>query len=231
MHLPRHRLLFELEKRARKLGCEFRISRDFAELEKQTDAMGMSDKLTPQFSTKENTFTKTEALWIGVYRNDVCVGMVAMKMQRLGGESLIDYSRRYWKRTYKKDSITKFKLAGYQKDFMKNFTGNLVYSGEYRVRENAQHEGIGLILSGFAKLTCFIEWPDADYFYLYTKDHDTKDGLVALIGMTIQIENCLNWDVCPSQAEPYWFAAIGQFDLDDWARDQLYQTARRRNKG
>lgn len=198
-------------------GYELRISIDFKKLEKEVDLF--DSKITPHFATAMNTFFWDEALWIGAYKDAKCVGMVALKLQRLGAEDLISYSERYWKQTYSPGSKTKLKLAKQQKRSMKGIKGNLVYGGEFRVLDGEQNQGLGAIISNYAKAVTFLKWPQTDYLYILTKAPDTNRGLATQIGMTIQIQNYLNWKVSPSQAEPYYFDALPRQHFLDWVDD------------
>ncbi|MEM7303810.1 MAG: hypothetical protein AAF468_22265 [Pseudomonadota bacterium] len=208
-------------------GFALRHSVDFAELERITPSLLLDkdDKpaaVTPHFSTAQNTFFWSQAFWVGIWKDEECVGTVACKRQELGRENLASYSRRYWRQTYQPGSDVEVDLAQDQKRYIEQMTGTLVYCGEYRIHSDYQKTGLGVLLADYIKPTTWLYWPDVDHFYIYMEKPDVRRGLLAAIGLEHQIENVLRWNSCPSQAQPdYYFAAIAQAGFQDWLDDHF----------
>ena len=201
-------------------GYTLRHSTDFEALEAATRKNG--DMLTPHFSTAENTFVRREAFWVGVWEGDICIATLACKFQALGCETLAQYSRRYWQRSYARGSTEQIVFSAQQKRYMESLKGNLVYCGEYRVSPDYQKSGIGGLLAGYTKPAIFLLWPETDFIYIYMEDKDVRRGLLPAIGLSTQIQNALNWDTAPSQAKAdYWLAGIAALEFEDWLDDEL----------
>ena len=201
-------------------GFQVRLSADFVELKEVTEANG--DVLTPHFSPVENTYVRSEAIWVGVWDQEQCIATIACKVQNLGSESLADYVCRYWPQSYLRGSSTQILPMEQQKRSLKSFTGKMVYCGEFRVSSKHRKSFIGRWLASLMKTLTFINWPDAEHIYIFMDARDAASGLLAAIEMTRQIPNAINWVSAPSQAKSdYWLAALSNSDFADWVDDQF----------
>lgn len=210
-------------------GMEVRLSSDFRELEWVTAINEQA--VTPHFSTQENTFVKGDAFWVGIWKDNHCVATLAAKLQALGDESLASYAQRYWSQAYQRGSQARFQFQDSQKRALEQFTGNLVYCGEYRVLPDLQRTGVGTWIASMTKALVFANWPQTDHIYIFMENKSVRQGLAAAITMTRQIPNALKWEEPPTQAQrDYWMASLSALDFQDWVDDQICLLRKVRSK-
>ena len=204
------------------MGLEVVPSTDFEALEAIVRRMNPNAKweLTPHFSTRENTFSTQDAFWIGVWTQDRCVGVVASKLQSIGEEGLGSYIRRYWNRVYQAGSTHDFEFGDWQKDILSNYSGDIIYSGEFRVHPEYQGRHFSEPMAMFLRVYSFLRWEKANLFYIFMEDENARRGsLASRVQMTIQIPDALNWRVPPSQAKSdYWLCGMERGHYHDFVR-------------
>ena len=183
-------------------------------------------ELTPQFSTKENTFSIKEAFWIGVWYKGQCIGVVASKLQSLGEEALGSYIQRYWHRAYEASTDVEFQFADWQKSILSSYMGDVIYSGEFRVHPDFRGMHFAEAMAMFLRVYSFLRWEQANLFYIFMEDENARrNSLASRVQMTVQIPNAINWQVAPSQAiSGYWLCAMEKSHYHDfvqqWAESQ-----------
>lgn len=214
------RVASHFEKNINNIGCEVHISTDFLQMKTAVDNLG--DHITPHFNPKFNTFFREFAFWIGLYSESECVGMCACKLQPLGTENLASYIQRYWLQTYGPDSLNEIKFAAEQKDSLRDIKGNLVYAGEFRVSKDFARTRLNELLLDYAKLAIFSHWPNTDFIYLFTRKRDARRGMFSRTGMNRVINDAINWEMHPSQAEPdYSLGLLDRQGFEEWLIDEL----------
>lgn len=181
------------------------------------------DIITPHFSPETDTFFQEDAFWLGAFDGDgQCVGMVACKVQRLGDESLVEYSSRYWPRIYPQQEDGAVALSEYQKKAMQAIKGTVIYCGEFRVVPDWQKKGLGVAIADYIKPLSFLKWRDAEMFYIYMEDKDARTGLFNNIDLPHQVRNALRFSVAPSKkAKDYWLGSIYRSDLYDLINHEI----------
>ena len=216
------RLLEHYRFEMQQMDLEVIPSTDFSKLEKVVRGMSPNRdwELTPHFSTRENTFTSSEAFWIGVWFEGVCVGVVASKLQATGEEELTSYIQRYWHRVYREGSDVDFEFGDWQKQTLADYRGDIIYSGEFRVHPDYQGMRFAEPMAMFLRVYSFLRWENASLFYIFMEDENARRGsLASRVLMTVQIPDALNWRVVPSQAKSdYWFCAMEKRHYQDFVR-------------
>lgn len=216
------RLLEHYRWQMEKIDLQVVPSTDFEELERVFRLMSPKRDigLTPQFSTKENTFSLKEAFWIGVWYEGQCVGVVASKLQQLGDEELGSYIRRYWHRAYEATADVEFEFGDWQKNILSSYTGDVIYSGEFRVHPDYRGMQFSEHMAMFLRVYSFLRWEQANLFYIFMEDHNARrNSLASRVQMTVQIPDAINWRVAPSQAiSGYWLCAMEKNHYHDFVR-------------
>ncbi|MEP0940536.1 MAG: hypothetical protein ABJH63_13080 [Rhizobiaceae bacterium] len=216
------RLLEHYRGEMAEMGLEVVPSTDFEALEAIVRRMSQkgNGELTPHFSTRENTFTTQDAFWIGVWYEKRCIGVVASKLQSLGDEKLGAYIRRYWNRVYQAGSTHDFEMDDWQKEVLSSYSGDIIYSGEFRVHPEYQGKHFAEPMAMFLRVYSFLRWENASLFYIFMEDENARRGsLASRVQMTIQIPDALNWRVPPSQAKPdYWLCGMERDHYRDFVR-------------
>lgn len=203
-------------------GFKVIVSSDFKKLKKQ--AKKFEHDISPHFDTKYNTFFRDEAFWIGAYMDGECVGYCAAKKQPVGNEGLINYVKRYWKRVYRHKSETPIKFSDWQMSRL-DIKGTLIYSGAWYVNPDFQKYGIGKNLGRYIVCYSFMEWREADYFYIFMENRDARSGLGAALELTDQVPSGLQWESHPSQAkEDYWFLGISKETFQDLVKAEVLRS-------
>ncbi len=216
------RLLEHYRQQMGDMGLEVIPSTDFDVLETSVRSMNLAHDpgLTPHFSTRENTFTTREACWIGVWFEGRCVGVVASKLQSTGDEPLGSYIQRYWQRVYRSGSSVDFEFSSWQKDSLSSYSGDIIYSGEFRVHPDFRGMKFAEPMAMFLRVYSFLRWEDASLFYIFMEDENARrNSLASRVQMTIQIPDALNWRVPPSQAKSdYWLCGMEKGHYRDFVR-------------
>ncbi len=220
MYYPAIDLSGRLILHCRKLGYKLKFSNDFQLMKQYAHAMGYP--VTPHFDPDKSDLFKSQCFWLGAYKKNSCVGMVACKRQELGKETLDQFVRRTWSRYYASDDYDDHQLSKNQQRKIRQVKGNLVYNGEFRIAEAHRSRGLGFGLWGVAKIVAFTKWPDTDWSYLFAKEWDWMDGFLAASHVPRQIRRGLNWEVPPNQeVSLYVVGLMDQEDFRDWVDVQL----------
>lgn len=203
-------------------GYRIVLSSDFDQLAKQAEKF--NHDITPHFSPRFNTFFHREAFWLGLFKGNECVGYAAAKLQPVGNEGLMKYAQRYWQRVYREESETKIEFADWQMQRL-NIFGNLIYAGAWYVSPDVANSSLGKNLGKYIICYSYMEWRDADYFYIFMNDRDVRTGLAAALELSDQIPNAFQWDSHPSQARSdYWLLGMSDDHFEDWARSQVHSS-------
>lgn len=216
------RLLEHYRFQMTEMGLDVIPSTDFEQLEAVVKRMSPKGdlELTPHFSTQENTFTTQDAFWIGAWYEGQCIGVVASKLQNIGDEELGSYVRRYWNRVYRSGSNREFEFGSWQKQILSDYSGEIIYSGEFRVHPDFRRMRFSEPLAMFLRVYSFLRWENAQLFYIFMEDENARrNSLASRVLMTIQIPDALNWRVHPSQAKSdYWLCGMDRNHYRDFVR-------------
>lgn len=141
---------------------------DFARLE---NLLSESDKggLTEHFSTALNTYTPENAFWlraVGDQGDTVAVG--AIRLDRLGVETLDVHLKKYWRRCYPDKTGEGVRVADRQPHFLREISGDVAYLGDLWVKREHQRKKIHEWFSPLAMVVTLQRW-NPDWMYCWIR--------------------------------------------------------------
>ena len=153
--------------------------------------------LTEHFRTETNTYLPDQAFWIAVETfTGELVARIAIRIDDLGSQSLLDYWRRYWKRCYPGASGGHAEIAEKQPMFAAEICGRVSYLGDLYVEPKFRNKGVATALVKVAQIDAADEW-NPDYVYGWMTPADVGSSLFPAYGFTAVHSSGIRWAIPP----------------------------------
>ena len=142
---------------------------------------------SPMLSIDRNDFVRSDAFWLFLMREGLCVGGCAARRYDLAGESLESYLRRTSQSQYNTPSDPIKSVA----KPLRRITGRLIYIGELQLHESVR--GNVRVLSPFfhmAQALAALEW-EFDWIYAFVPLAHRR--LVVDYGFNFYVKDAITW--------------------------------------
>lgn len=191
------RIISRLENQINELGFLMEYGADFAALE---SCLVKTDKeaLTEHFATALNTYTPETAFWIrAATPTGETVACGAIRLDRLGSQTLDAYLRNYWHRCYPDALGDGVRASQRQPQFMKEISGDVAYLGDLWVAREHQRRKIHEYFSPLAMLITVQRW-DPDWMYCWVRPNAWSKRYPLAYGFTSVHPIGIRWDTAPA---------------------------------
>lgn len=207
-HIALAEFTFPILERAKRDNIRFKVRTEFddlqSELETLLESHSLSDRagLTEQFHPRSITLTEKTGFFIEARTSKgELVGLVAQRLDDLGQESLEEFIRRYWLRTFEAENGMPISFSPRQDPELKRLKGRLVYQGELWVRPDYRAAGanptrLAEQLVQLGMVAAYQAW-EFDYIYAIVRKKEYIRGAPMIWGYRSFIQLGFNWDKKP----------------------------------
>lgn len=203
------RAISGIERKINEIGFAMQYGADFSDLEK---LLSDTDKknLTEHFRTALNTYTPETAFWLrAVGEGDKTIAVGAIRLDRLGRQTLDDHIRKYWHRCYPDVLGIGVKAADRQPRFLREISGNVAYLGDLWVAREHQRKRIHEWFSPLAMLITLQKW-DPDWMYCWVRPDAWSKRYPLAYGFTSVHPLGIQWETEPSTIDPDLVMAVNK---------------------
>ncbi|MCA1296941.1 hypothetical protein [Stappia indica] len=201
------RAFARLESSLNSAGVQPVLGRDFRELnarlieQKRRAPQQSKGPLLEHFSPALNTYSPKEAFWLTVdTAAHEIVGVIAVRLNDLGSQSLTQHLEEYWGRCYRGVDGGPVRVKPQEDLFSDEIFGRIAYMGELFVSTGWRGKHLSTTLCRMAQVLAFNLF-DPDYLYSWMRPRHIEAGLHSRWGFSEEHRHAILWESGPVEID------------------------------
>lgn len=191
-------------------GFEINQRHDFEEIEEQLPGLNKfltpTTSVTPSMSVAMNDFTEASAFWLTMEKAGKLVAVMAMRLDRLGRESISEFFCRAYSRHYPTNQGVS--VSDHIPQVVRQITGDIVYMGDLFFAKEIRGSRANLMcFVHLAHALCFAKWQH-DWTYAFHHREDVLSGYTDRYGFNNRWPGAQIWTDPPSYRSNSEFLSV-----------------------
>lgn len=170
--------------------------------------------ISGQFKKSKFDLYEENAFWLKFKHDNKCIAVLASRYEQLGERNLSEHLTGQHSRIYPKPNA----VGKHHSRSTFKISGNVVYSGEFVLKEEFCGAGLTSQMVFFNFLLAYLKWRP-NWFYGLMSNQLVMRGFAAQIGYTVTEPRGTDWSVPPNGVSTHdWLVAMCDKDLKDKAK-------------